>query len=87
MIMKQEFPPCSRLQRGQSPCPNWCPRLAWLVVEFAENSIVVAEGVLQTSGVFKVAALGLPPAEPKAESLKALQASRHPSLAVGLLQP
>ena len=44
----------------------------------AENSIVVAEGVLQTNGVFKVAALGLPPAEPKAESLKALQAGAVP---------
>ena len=35
--------------------------------------MVVAEGVLQPNGVFKVAALGLPPAEPRADSIKALQ--------------
>lgn len=37
---------------------------------------MVAEGVLQPSGVFKVAALGLPPAEPRADSIKALQVRR-----------
>lgn len=40
---------------------------------FTENSVVVAEGMLQSDGVFKVAAFGLPPAETRAESQKALQ--------------
>lgn len=48
----------------------------------AENCIVVAEGVLQPSGVFKVAALGLPPAEAKADSIKALQVG-HKALGGG----
>ena len=37
----------------------------------AENCIVVAEGVLQHSGVFKVRALGFPPVEFRGESLQA----------------
>jgi len=40
---------------------------------FTENCIVVAEGELTPSGTFRVAALGLPPAETRAESLAALQ--------------
>ncbi|BDA47706.1 DNA polymerase epsilon subunit 2 [Coccomyxa sp. Obi] len=38
---------------------------------FTENCIVVAEGVLQHSGVFKVRALGFPPVEFRGESLQA----------------
>lgn len=40
---------------------------------FPENSIVVAEGDLTPSGKFRAFALGLPPAEPRADSLSALQ--------------
>lgn len=40
---------------------------------FTQNCIVVAEGELQADGVFKVAALGMPPPERRAESLQALQ--------------
>ena len=40
---------------------------------FPENSIVVAEGELTANGTFRAFALGLPPAEPRAESLSALQ--------------
>ncbi|KDD76184.1 hypothetical protein H632_c323p1 [Helicosporidium sp. ATCC 50920] len=39
---------------------------------FTENSIVVAEGTLTASNVFRVSALGLPPAEPTAQALRAL---------------
>lgn len=37
----------------------------------AENCIVVAEGVLQHSGVLKVRALGFPPVEFRSESRQA----------------
>lgn len=40
---------------------------------FPENCIVVAEGELTPGGVFRAVALGLPPAEPRSESLAALQ--------------
>lgn len=40
---------------------------------FTENSIVVAEGELTPGGHFRAAALGLPPAEPREDSLSALQ--------------
>lgn len=40
---------------------------------FTENCIVVAEGELTASGAFKALALGLPPAEPRTESLNAMQ--------------
>ncbi|KAI3430534.1 hypothetical protein D9Q98_005127 [Chlorella vulgaris] len=40
---------------------------------FTQNCIVVAEGELQANGVFKVAALGMPPPERRVESLQALQ--------------
>lgn len=40
----------------------------------AENCIVVAEGVLQHNGVFKVRALGFPPVEFQAESQLAAKA-------------
>ncbi len=38
------------------------------VYSVAENCIVVAEGVLQHSGTFKVRALGFPPVELRGES-------------------
>jgi hypothetical protein len=44
----------------------------------AENCIVVAEGALQHSGVFAVAALGFPPAELRAESQVAAKARCPP---------
>ena len=40
---------------------------------FTQNCVVVAEGELRPDGVFKVAALGMPPPERRAESLQALQ--------------
>jgi DNA polymerase epsilon subunit 2 len=40
---------------------------------FTENCVVVAEGELTPGGAFKAVAIGLPPAEPRAESLSALQ--------------
>jgi DNA polymerase epsilon subunit 2 len=40
---------------------------------FTENCVVVAEGELQPSGEFRAAALGLPPAESREESIEALQ--------------
>ena len=40
---------------------------------FTENCVVVAEGELTPGGAFRAAALGLPPAEARAESLAALQ--------------
>lgn len=40
---------------------------------FTENCLVVAEGELTAGGTFRATALGLPPAEPRAESLAALQ--------------
>jgi DNA polymerase epsilon subunit 2 len=40
---------------------------------FTENCIVVAEGELTPSGSFRALAVGLPPAEPRVESLAALQ--------------
>lgn len=40
---------------------------------FTENSIVVAEGELTPGGTFRAVALGLPPAEPREDSLAALQ--------------
>lgn len=40
---------------------------------FTQNCIVVAEGELREDGVFKVAALGQPPPEARAQSLQALQ--------------
>lgn len=40
---------------------------------FTENCIVVAEGELTPSGAFRALAVGLPPAEPRVESLAALQ--------------
>jgi DNA polymerase epsilon subunit 2 len=36
---------------------------------FAENCVVIARGVLDDGGVFRVSELGLPPAEPRSESL------------------
>lgn len=39
----------------------------------AENSIVVAEGSLQTDGTFKATALGMPPPERREASVEALQ--------------
>ena len=43
----------------------------------AENCIVVAEGVLQHSGVFKVRALGFPPVELRSESRLAAKVRRQ----------
>lgn len=40
---------------------------------FTENCIIVAEGELTPGGSFRALALGLPPAEPREESLLALQ--------------
>ena len=40
---------------------------------FTENCIVVAEGELLPGGEFRAAALGLPPAEPRQDSINALQ--------------
>ncbi len=40
---------------------------------FTENCVVVAEGELTPGGVFRAAAVGLPPAERRADSLAALQ--------------
>ena len=40
---------------------------------FTQNCVVVAEGELRPDGVFKVAALGMPPPERRADSLQALQ--------------
>ena len=40
---------------------------------FTENCIVVAEGELTPGGAFRALAVGLPPAEPRVESLAALQ--------------
>jgi DNA polymerase epsilon subunit 2 len=40
---------------------------------FTENCIVVAEGELTPAGAFRALAVGLPPAEPRVESLAALQ--------------
>ena len=40
---------------------------------FTENCVVVAEGELTPGGSFRAEAIGLPPAEPRAESLAALQ--------------
>lgn len=40
---------------------------------FTENCVVVAEGELTPGGSFRAVAIGLPPAEPRADSLAALQ--------------
>lgn len=40
---------------------------------FTENCVVVAEGELTPGGAFRAIAVGLPPAEPRLESLAALQ--------------
>ena len=40
----------------------------------AENCVVIAEGRLQHDGEMKVTALGMPPTEPREESLAAAQA-------------
>lgn len=40
---------------------------------FTENCVVVAEGELMPGGQFRAAALGLPPAESRSESISALQ--------------
>lgn len=43
------------------------------VIEHTENCVVVAEGVLDSEGVFQVAALGFPPLEPRADAVAALK--------------
>lgn len=50
---------------------------------FAENCIVVAEGVLQHSGTFKVRALGFPPVELRGESRAAAKVGNLPAPAAG----
>ena len=57
-----------RLARRSEACKgvHGCP---------AENCIVVAEGVLQHSGTFKVRALGFPPVELRGESRAAAKVS------------
>ncbi len=47
----------------------------------AENCIVVAEGVLQHSGAFKVRALGFPPVELRGESRGAAKVCTPTALA------
>ena len=49
----------------------------------AENCIVVAEGVLQHSGTFKVRALGFPPVELRGESRAAAKVGNFLAPAAG----
>ena len=50
------------------------------VVCTTENCIVVAEGVLQHSGTFKIQALGFPPVELRGESRAAAKVGTTPDL-------